>query len=435
MRYEIRTVNESRNIIARVFGWIQRDETKKRSMDYFVSWADKFWLQAGEQLRELTTKFTNELKADFGAQFSGVKLSLEGARALDEEQRIQMRSLATEVVSKIQMTKLNDVLAILAENAFTDDQKRYYILIDKLDENWANTETRCRFIRALLEETKHFRKIPKVKIVTALRRDLLDLVFDRTRDAGFQEEKYDAYIVRLLWSRDDIARLLDMRVREVYRRQYSSEHVQFSDIFPAPKKYGGKMALDFIVERTLLRPRDAIQFANECFNSAADRQKISWRAMRAAEGEYSTKRLKSLKEEWYEFYPALDNLKELLRGVSDAFTRSALGGKRLEDLCVEFEDYKGPDQCAVLASNLYRPGSKVSEGEVISQIIMCFYHVGLVGVRLSPTDPWMWSYIDQSRITRSEAKRSISLSVHKIFRRSLGIMDNDANVDMLDPTY
>lgn len=37
--------------------------------------------------------------------------------------------------------------------------KNYYIIIDQLDDNWAENDTRYKFIRALIEEIKVFRKI------------------------------------------------------------------------------------------------------------------------------------------------------------------------------------------------------------------------------------------------------------------------------------
>ena len=146
-----------------------------------------FWLETDEQLKELTTKFTKDIKSKLGAKYKNVDISLEGAKSLSEETRSEIRSSATQVVSGIQIKRLNEVLDLLAEFAFNDRQKRYYILIDKLDEDWAETETRCRFIRALIEETKSLRRIPQVKIVTALRRGFAGFGF--RQDSGLWVSK------------------------------------------------------------------------------------------------------------------------------------------------------------------------------------------------------------------------------------------------------
>lgn len=425
LRYDLRSESDNNSFLSRINGWVQRDEIKKRALDYFSEWGDKFWLETDEQLRELTTKFTNDVRAQLGSKYQAVDISLQGAKSLSEETRSEIKSLATQVVSGIQIKRLNEVLDLLSEFAFNDPQKRYYILIDQLDEDWAETETRCRFIRALIEETKSMRRIPQVKIVTALRRDLLDLVFDKTRDSGFQEEKYEAYLVRLSWSKDDLKRLLSSRISEVYRRQYTSENVKFTDVFPAAEKYGSGPAIDYIIDRTLLRPRDVIQFANECFSIAADRPKISWRAIFAAEANYSNKRLQSLKEEWGEYYPALGITIESIRGLHNPFTRSSIISDRVAEISAELHDLDVNDPCVRISKTLYEADRSVSEADFISQILMCLYHVGVIGIKISTLDTYIWSNIDQPRVSKSEIKRTNHIKVHKMLHHALEIKEND----------
>ena len=423
LRYDLRSESENNSFLSRLHNWVDRDSVKKRALEYFTEWGDRFWLETDEQLKELTTKFTRDIRTKLGAKFRNVDISLEGAKSLSEEVRSEIRSLATQVVSGIQIKKLNEVLDLLSDFAFNDRQKRYYILIDKLDEDWAETETRCRFIRALVEETKSLRRIPQVKIVTALRRDLLDLVFDKTRDSGFQEEKYEAYLVPILWGKEDLRKLLSERVREVYRRQYTSCAVDFSDIFPNPQKGETGEAIDYIIERTLYRPRDAIQFCNECFRIAADRPKISWRAIYAAEASYSVKRLKSLKEEWSEYYPELEMTVEILRGLTIPFTRSTLSGSRFEELAMELYEASDRDPCVQVVKKMFEPSARVSEADALSIILMCLYHAGMIGIKISTLETFVWSHIDQPRISKSEIKRSNQIKVHKMFRHALEIAD------------
>lgn len=423
LRYNLRTESDNTSFLSRINEWAQRDSVKQRALNYFREWGDRFWLETDEQLRELTTKFTNDVKAKLGAKYSGVEISLEGAKHLSDKVKVEIKSLATQVVSGIQIKKLNEVLDLLADNAFEDKQKRYYILIDKLDEDWAETETRCRFIRALIEETKALRKIPQVKIVTALRIDLLDLVFDRTRDSGFQEEKYDAYISKIIWTKDELKALLDIRVNEVYKRQYTTHDVYFNDVFPSAAKHGGGTSADYIIERTMLRPRDAIQFANECFLLAIGRPRVSWRVLNAAEAYYSQKRIKSLKEEWAEFYPCLEHTVEIVRGLDTPFTRSVISNERLEALAEEIHDGDDKDPCVLACRNLYKPGSKISHSDLLSKIIISLYHVGVIGVKISTLDTYTWSHVDQPRLTNSEAKRINSIKVHKMLRHALEIKD------------
>lgn len=425
LRYDLRDESECRSFWGQIQRWVQRDSVKQRALDYFAEWGDRFWLETDEQLRELTQKFTKDVKSQLGTKFQNVDISLQGAKGLSEEKRTEIRSLATQVVSGIQIKRLNEVLDLLKYNAFEDKQRKYYILIDQLDEDWAETQTRCRFIRALIEETKALRRIPQVKIITALRRDLLDLVFNQTRDSGFQEEKYEAYLEVISWSKEDLKKLLNNRVTETYRRQYTKDAVKFTDVFPSPQKRMVGTAIDYIIERTLFRPRDAIQFTNECFNVASDRTRISWRSIYAAEANYSLKRLKSLSEEWSEFYPGLKSTLEILRGLPSPFTRSLITQGRIADISGELCEYDIDGPCIDTAKNLYEKGTGVRETDLVAEVLMCLYHVGAVGMKISTLDTFIWSHIDQPRISKSEAKRANKIVVHKMLRHALEIKDEN----------
>jgi hypothetical protein len=429
LRYDLRSEADNQNFLQRLYRAIDRDKAKQKAFEYFSEWGDKFWLETDEQLRELTRKFASDVKASLGTEFAGVDISLQGARALSQEQRVEISTRASQVVSGIQIKRLNEVLDLLAAYSFEDRQKKYYLLIDRLDEDWAETETRCRFIRALIEEAKAFRNLKQVKIVAALRRDLLDLVFDRTRDAGFQEEKYEAYLVPVRWATEDLKRLLEMRINEVFRRRYTREGICFDDLFPSPRKGAGVTAIDYLLERTLLRPRDALQFANECFYVASGRNRISWTAIAAAEASYSAKRLKSLKEEWWEFYPALEESVELLRGLLSPFTRSALAGSRLEEVVVSLHDADDKDPCVSAIRKLYSSGpSAIREADVVSILLQCFFHVGIVGIKISSLDTFVWSYIHQPRVSRSEVKRANQIKIHRMLHHVLEVRSTAATI-------
>ena len=153
---------------------------------------------------------------------------------LSQEQKTEITNRAKRVVSDLQIKKLSDLMDLLQDKVFNDRQKRYFLLIDKLDENWAETETRLRFIRALIEEIRTFSKLKNVTIIIALRRDLVDAVFENTRDSGVQQEKYESYLVPLKWTVEELEELIEKRLNQVYRNQYTNEDVQFNDVFPRP---------------------------------------------------------------------------------------------------------------------------------------------------------------------------------------------------------
>lgn len=425
LRYNIRNEEDGKRFTDGIFSWLRKDKARKKAIEYFNEWGDKFWLNTDEHLREITSKLERDTKASIGFEYSSVSLSVEGIRKLSEEEKTEVKQRASQVVNSIQVKKLNEVLDLLAEYSFSDHQKKFYILIDQLDDNWANTETRCRFIRALIEEIKTFRKLQQVKIIVALRKDLLDLVYDQTRDSGFQEEKYEAYMLELKWSNDELKRLIELRINEVFKSQYTGDLLTLDMLFPKPKKGGGQTAIDFMMERTLRRPRDILQFVNETLNLASEGAHISWRVLSAAEAHYSEKRLKSLQEEWGEIYPSFEDTVEILRGLPSQFTRSAINQERLNELMITLSEIKNYDPC-VRSVHAYFERKGTKEADVLYVVLQCLYKVGAVGLKISSLDTFLWSHIDQASVSKGEVKRSSHFKIHKMLHRALDVDSNSS---------
>lgn len=421
LRYNIKNEADNRNFLDGITDYFRRDAVKKKAIEYFREWGDKFWLDTDEHIKVITQKLENDTKASLGSKFGGLGISVSGAETLTDEQKTEIKQRASQVVSGLQIKKLNEMLDLVSEHSFNDPQKKFYILIDQLDESWANTITRCKFIRALIEEIKTFRKIENVKIIAAMRKDLLDLVFDKTRGAGFQEEKYESYILPIQWSKEELTELIERRIQEVFRRQYTQDKVTFKDIFPATKKGGGQSAIDFLLERTLYRPRDILQFVNECFKAAYNRERISWRAIYAAEAQYSEKRLKSLKEEWGEVYPSFEDTVEVLRALPPSFTRSSISDSRLENLITDLYDLNTDDPCVQVSRDYFDGIGDVKQAEVLNKVMICLYRVGAIGVKISSLSTFVWSFLDQSTVSRGEVRRTSQIKVHKMLYRALDI--------------
>lgn len=422
LRYDIKSENDSKGFIDGLFNSFNRDVTKRKAIEYFNEWGNNFWLDTDEHLREITKKLETDTKSSIGLKYAGINLSSDGALKLSEQERTEVRQRANQVVSSLQIRKLNEILELLSEHSFSDPQKKFYILIDHLDEEWAATETRVRFIRALIEEIKSFRKIRQVKIIAALREDLLDQVFDRTRDSGFQQEKYESYLMSLRWSTEDLTHMVELRLNEVFKSQYTKQLVSINDLFPKPRKGGGQTAIDFIIERTLRRPRDVLQFVNECFAIAYERERISWRALLAAEAQYSEKRLKSLKEEWGNVFPGFEETVEVLRNIKATFSKSMVKDTVLEEVMIGLSAGDLRDPCVATVKKYYDPNSNIKESDLLIAMLSCLYRVGAVGLKTSSVDTYIWSYVDQSSATRGEIKRAEHFKVHKMLYRSLDII-------------
>jgi hypothetical protein len=65
--------------------------------------------------------------------------------------------------------------------------------------------------------------------------------------------------------------------------RYTKQRISYSDILP--KKVSDKPPLDYILERTMMRPRDVILFFNCYIQKATDKPMITARMIREAEGD------------------------------------------------------------------------------------------------------------------------------------------------------
>ncbi|ELY4509623.1 DNA repair protein [Cronobacter dublinensis] len=425
LRYKIKNEEENDNFFRGLIERFNRDDIKQKAISYFREWGDKFWLNTDEQLKQITRKLEDETKANLGAKYSGVDVSLSGASKLSDEQKTEITQRASQVVSGLQIKQLNEMLDMLAEYSFKDPQKHYYLLIDQLDEDWADTTTRCKFIRALIEEVKGFRKVRHVKILVALRKDLIDMVFDKTRGAGFQEEKYESYILQIQWSHEELVDLVEKRVRETFKRVYTKDQVTISDIFPEARKVAhGKTAMEYMLERTLLRPRDILQFINETFKAGFDKDKITWTLIHEAEKTYSEKRLRSLKEEWGETYPSFEDTIEILRGRRSTFDFIDFKNSQFESVITKLSTKQNEDPCVTTARNYFAVNGS-SEDEISSTILACLYKVGAIGIKLETNNSFIWSYRNKSAISAGEAERANQLKIHKMLHKTLDVISSN----------
>ena len=430
-RFRLTHPNDSLGFVDQINQWVKFNPGRKAAMDYLRKWGEKFWETTEVRARELTTKFEEELKAGMKIGNELLSMGAEGASRLEKQQREDIVTRGNEVVSAIQMRELRDVISLLGEKVFNDDRTKYYVVIDKLDENWAKDQTRYRLVRALIEEIKSFRELKNVKVLAAIRQDLLLEVIDETREAGFQEEKYQDYYFSLRWSVPDLTRLIELRIAELYRRKYSATAVKFEDIFPTVKR-GRPDPMRYILQRTLMRPRDAIAFVNECLRLAEDRERVSWKVIRAAEGSYSDRRIKAVCDEWRAHYPSIDAIVDVLRETPSKFGRSDIQTDRLEAAIVRCAQLKAIDPCVAIAKDMLDPAAKVSSKIFLDEALRILYKVGLLGVKFAKTEPVSWSFSHEDELGKGETRRAISFHTHKMGWRGLGTRVLQDDEDLKD---
>jgi len=375
-----------------LFHRFKRDQAKTRALRYLQQWSDKFWLDTEVRVKEVTEKVETDLKSSISASVFFAKLSGDSGIKLSEEEKSEIFTRGSSVVNKIQLKELTKLLSFMSEEVFDDPQKPYFIYIDNLDENWVANISKFLLIRSLMEEIKVFRKIRNVKIIVALRQDLLETVYNETRDGGFQEEKYEAYYAPLRWTEKDLEFLLEARVNEVFKRKYTNRQVKLADILP--KDRGSEKSVAYVLDRTFLRPRDAISFVNECLNCSEGKPRITWAMMHAAEEKYSQKRLRSILDEWTQLFPSLKHIISLIRNMPESFTLADIKADVTDAVILRAASDAAPDAIGRMTTEFLMPDSKLKSQEFVALALSILYHVGLIGLKVSATSPFVWAYRD-----------------------------------------
>lgn len=402
-------------------GSSKSNKEAQKAIDYLKTWGEKFWLETEYRVKEITSKleedFKNELNAGgkFGLLSTG--LSLESMEKLSEQQKTEVVNRAQKVVSKAQIKDLSQVLKLL-DSVLADRQKQYYVIIDRLDENWMEDRLRYKLIMSLIVTARDFSRVKNAKIIIAMRRDLLDRVFRLTRDSGFQEEKYKSLYLPLTWDNRNLLKLLDLRINNLVRMRYTKQPVKYYELLP--KKLKKKSIVEFLFERAA-QPREVIAFFNIIINTAQNCSRITVDHIRKAEGEYSRTRLRALGDEWNADYPHLLEYVDILRKRPASFKLEKVSPSDIEELCLNLAVQENSRHNALdgLAHKVIEDSTRVPEFK--NNLFRVFYRVGLIGLKLQAFESASWVDELGQSVSAAEINDSVSAVVHPRYYRALGI--------------
>lgn len=391
---------------------------KARLLDYVTQESASFFLETEERVKQVTNKFETDVKAELAPSLPGGKFSTSAMDKLSSEEKVEMVHRVQKVVNEIKIQQLNGVMDLLEEE-IDDPQKRYFLVIDGLDEHWVDDALRYRLIRALIDTVRTFRRIPQAKVVVVIRIDLLDKVYKETANRGFQEEKYTSLYLDVVWSRAQLVEMLNRRVNLLIKEAYTSKPVVVEDLLPY--RLEGREAINYMLDRTMMRPRDLILFFNACIKEAAGNPKISLESLKKAEREYSRGRIESLAAEWRDLYPNLRFFLDFFSEFPGRFGWSWI----TEEHCSSFFE-------RVFAANLpddeFRRlvedcvAEKISREEFCRRLLGLMFNVGIVGALLPHDDNLLWSFEGRRNLSESELRHEdLRFEIHPCFWDVLSI--------------
>jgi hypothetical protein len=383
-RYSVNSPAAKQTFMANLRERIAKDPGKKAALEYLDEFDGRFWCETDERVREITDKFAKSIRAEGGVEFApAMARATLGASAATEtsiETRAEQVERFQRIVNSTQLAKLNKMISVLDEDIL-DDQHFTYVLIDDLDRDWVDVRLAKDLIRCLFRTVLDLKRVDNLKVVVALRTNIFQEL-DFGRKSGGQEEKFRSLVLEMRWTANDLEQLLDERVRS------SGSRVDFAvtgvaDLLPHANKTRGN-PLSYLLERTLLRPRDAIAFMNECLSEGIGKTRLTWDDIHVAEEKYSAKRLLALRDEWKPTYPGIDRLFDVLKGAPARMDRAAMS-KRLDDALMLASEpgFAGIKWLTDLSNGFWSADSSDNWFESYGPLAKMLYDVGLVGVSIS----------------------------------------------------
>ena len=339
-------------------------------------------------------KKQGEVENDFGSNLSGlfkifskISVSFGGFEGSLESNHTKPEHDLMDALSRFE-TRLKKLLGYL-------NNAEIVILIDKVDEIWDDTEESKFTISGLLRAIQILNEsLPMTKVMVFLRSDIFDTLKFHDID------KLNSLAERLTWSETDLKQLIENRVRisaNLNSRQVNEDI--WEQVFE--KSVKDQHSFQYVVSRTLRRPRETIQFCNRALRIAQDshHEKISADDILSAEIQYSTEKLRDLASEFLVQYAYLDGLLGLFQGFKPSFTRSEF----------DFRYQEAKDRLERIYLDL--------QALSIEGIVQILYNIGFLGAEI---DSAYIFFYNMPNLTLPQQERYV---IHPAFHAALGIQE------------
>ena len=420
LRYEIDSDVKSKTWLESFGNYFKNDPTQERALEYLRKWGSKFWITMDESISQITDHYTKGLEAELGSEMEAVNAKVGYTRNLSKEKKTNFVHRAKQVLDSKQLAELSKVLAALKRYGAKDFNKTYYVIVDRIDERWVDESIRFRLIGALIDALKSFGKVRDLKVIVAIRVDVLERVISETRDLGFQRDKFSDQSHRIRWTKEQLKSVVNKRIGLMCRRTYTQDNVSFEHIFQ--NKVNNRKPFDYILERTFYRPRDLIIFVNECLVEAVHKEQVTATDVKNAERTYSGQMVDSLVSEWASVLPSLKLLIDKLSGrPSLGILVDVIDEGFLVDLCATLESTPSDftDIIKRTVRDFFDNNSQSNYDRAVGTIASELYRVGVFGLKLQSNDRYRFSYKDEPQLSRNAIPPNTRYQIHSAFHVAL----------------
>ncbi|MCC5098864.1 P-loop ATPase, Sll1717 family [Xanthomonas campestris] len=303
--------------------------------------------------------------------------------------------------------ELRDVADVDAlEHHFLEIAKvaSFVVLVDDLDLGWNNSETANNLILGLLTAANYISsKTNNAFVCIFLREDVYSILITKTQHS----DKY-RNIERLRWEKDSLIQLLGERIN--FNRKEAGEPEfpnPFSTVFPTT--IGTSNTDNWLVERTLSRPRELIQLARY-YSEKCESDTPDVEALKAAELGYSEWKLDDLCTEYSNQFPGLVDIFSYWKTKFYRY-KYHLKADELETMVLDM----------LVETELNQPWfNAISDNVDVQGLLKILYEIGFIGDFVLGGDggsKTVYSY------QGNHQPRFEEVDIHPCFRKAVGTVD------------
>jgi hypothetical protein len=279
----------AQNIVDYEVAWARRDAVRSANFDKVESaYSSVVALRSGDLSERLLDKVNRMIE----------RFELAG--------RPSEFGKLTQTLFLDDIPKLDDALS-----SYLQEKEEVWMLIDNLDKGWPTRGARTEdvlIVRMLLEATRKIqRQFQKRNVVfrsvVFIRNDIYDLLVGTTPDKGKENP------ITLDWDdREVFKQIVKNRIQSTVEISGTFEEIWAAI---ADTHVGTRESFDYVVDRTLMRPRDLLNFLHRAIEVSINRghDRIMEDDLKKAEARYSDDMVQTLSFELRDVYP---NTKEVL---------------------------------------------------------------------------------------------------------------------------
>jgi hypothetical protein len=318
----------------------------------------------------------------------------------------------------LRLYRLEEIEPLLPCIAEVCERQKVVVLVDELDRGWDASEDAKAFVAGLFQAAVSINELTRpVRVLVTLRKELYDSIPSLYEDA----QKYRDVMEAVNWDEPMLLELVAKRIRHTVPKLTSASDSEcWNSVFAETLDYRQAKSFNYLVDRTLYRPREIIQFCTDALEESRSTEiwPIEYRLISQAERGYSEARTNDISAEYRFQYPGLSSIFDVFRGRSYGFRRD-----ELELLCLGITTGEyGLSGDATWVKN--------QEPELLIEILwrIGFLRAQAVGgikaLRRSGS-----SYVGPHQLSNLNLRNIPRFQVHPMFRAYLGMKEaRDPNV-------